>query len=909
MRASRLFAAIARLAARRPVTVLAVAVSLGLAGAVLALQLVPSAGTETLVGRSSAGYQATQAYHEHFGDEAVIVLIQGPVSHLVLSQDIERLVGLEGCLSGNAPSATNLPGGPGGPCARLARTRPVRVVYGPGTFINESVLQLDDQFTKQATQAQAQANQAAEAAFALARGRGSSPAQARRLGEQARQAVNGQFTQTALKLALTYGLRSYPRLNDPDFVSTLVFDPLKTPGTPKARFAYLFPTPTSSLVQVRLRPGLSDPARNRAIADIQAAVGMPQWHLVNGERYVVTGVPVIVSDLTAAISASLITLLIAALLVMAATLALVFRSRLPLLPLGIALIATALTFGALALVGASLTMATIGVVPVLIGLAVDYAIQFQSRYAEFPGGEGEAPERSIPRAAALGAPTIATAGAATAGGFLALLLSPVPMVRSFGLLLVVGIVLAFVCALTAGSAVLALSTRPRRAPAWMAGVGESVAAAWRGAGELLGSPRPVRRLRPSARTARARARTGAGALGSRLGGWANGALSLATRQPARVLGVALILAALGWGLDTQTRVESDIQKLVPQSLPALRNLDQLQRSTGVGGEIDVTVSAPDLTDPAVVNWMTSYQGGLLSRYGYSAARGCGRAQLCPAFSLPDLFRSGGQAPSQTDIRTLLNTVPAYFSQGVITADRRFATLAFGIRLMPLDQQERVISVMRSALHPPPGVHAALAGLPVLAADANARVSSPWRRLETLLVGLLAVGLVLLIAFRRPQRALIPLVPIILATGWSALILFITRIPLNPMSVTLGALVLAISTEFSVLLSERYRQELLAGHEPEGALRRTYRRTGAAVLASGATAIAGFAVLAVSDIRMLRDFGVVTVIDLTVSLLGVMVVLPATLVFLERGVLQGWATRAGNLVRRPRPRRRRRATAA
>jgi predicted exporter len=53
-----------------------------------------------------------------------------------------------------------------------------------------------------------------------------------------------------------------------------------------------------------------------------------------------------------------------------------------------------------------------------------------------------------------------------------------------------------------------------------------------------------------------------------------------------------------------------------------------------------------------------------------------------------------------------------------------------------------------------------------------------------------------------------------------------------------------------------------------------------VLASGITAIAGFAALMASDIRMLRDFGIVTVVDLTVSLLGVMVVLPAALVWAE-----------------------------
>jgi uncharacterized protein len=578
---------------------------------------------------------------------------------------------------------------------------------------------------------------------------------------------------------------------------------------------------------------------------------MKDWRLKGGQQYVVTGAPVVVSDLSSTLVDSVKTLLIAALLVMALVLALVFRARLRLLPLAIALAAVAITFGALSAVGASLTMASIGVLPVLLGLAVDYAIQVQSRVLE-EGGD-------VSRVARFGAPAIATAAAATAAGFLVLLVSPVPMVRGFGVLLVVGIFVAFTLALTAG--VAALSGRVR-APGFVGAAGGLVGPAARGAGELL-------RENPAARWVRGR--------GER--GW-SGALGLATRSPAAVLGVAIVLAAAGWALDTQTKVESDVNKLVPQNLGALQDLQALQKSTGVGGEIDVLVHAGDMTDPKVVQWMAAYQARLVKRFGYSASRGCGKAQLCPAFSLPDLFR-GGSASSQASIKALLDAVPPYFSQGVITNDRKVATLAFGIRLMPLDRQEQVIKAMRSDLHPPAGVRAQLAGLPVLAAEANDRVASPWRRYLMLVLGLVAVAAVLLVTLRSRTRALVPLIPIALATGWSALVLFALRIPLNPMSVTLGALVIAISTEFSVLLSERYRQERLAGHEPVEALRRTYRSTGAAVMASGVTAIAGFAVLIVSDVRMLRQFGEVTVVDLTVALIGVLVVLPAVLVMAER----------------------------
>ena len=49
-----------------------------------------------------------------------------------------------------------------------------------------------------------------------------------------------------------------------------------------------------------------------------------------------------------------------------------------------------------------------------------------------------------------------------------------------------------------------------------------------------------------------------------------------------------------------------------------------------------------------------------------------------------------------------------------------------------------------------------------------------------------------------------------------------------------------------------------------------------------TAIAGFGVLVLSDIAMLRDFGIVTLIDLSVSLVGVLVALPAALLLAEPG---------------------------
>jgi hydrophobe/amphiphile efflux-3 (HAE3) family protein len=853
MRPAAAFERVVRASARRPGRVLAVLGVLCLAAAALASGLRPSAATSTLAGSGSDTYQATERYRERFGDHAIVVLVRGPLEQLVLTENLGRLLGLEGCLSGNAPAGAEPAGGRAGPCAGLARSKAVQVVYGPGTFINSAVGEIQDRLKARIDAKAADAEKAAAAARGLAERRGKSKAEQDRLAQSAEQLVYAQFVRDLLQLNLKYGLGvdETPRLDDPDFVSKLVFDPARGATTPKARFAYLFPSSESAAIQVRLDPGLSDAERERATALVREAVAMPDWKLRNAGGYTVTGVPVLAEDLADTLASSVVRLVIVALVVMALVLALVFRRPARLVPLVVAVAAVALTFGLTALLGAPLTMASIAVLPVLLGLGVDYAIQYQARVLERGGGRASAAE-AVAREAV---PAIGLAALATVAGFLVLLLSPVPMVQGFGLLLVAGVGIAFACALTGGTALLVVLERRRAA-----GDGP-LRRAGRGADELVGAAA----RRPAGWLERAR----------------RGVLGAALARPGRVLAVGLAAAAVGWVADTQTEVRSDLPQLVPQDLAAVRDLETLQATTGVAGEVDVVVEAEDVADPAVVRWMQRFQERVLKQVRYSPDNGCGEAALCPALSLPDLFQGEGATDDAARIDALLDAVPPYFSQAVITADRRTANLAFGIRLMPLDEQHAVIARMRAGLDPPPGVTARVAGLPVLAAEANAQLASPVRRIGTLLAGLLAVLVVLAIARRGLRGAWVPLVPIALATGWSALVLFLLRIPLNQMSAKLGALVLALSTEFAVLLEARVREERRAGAGLAEALSRAYRSTGAAVLASGATAIAGFAVLAFSDVRMLREFGIVTVVDLSVSLLGVLAVLPAVLVLVER----------------------------
>ena len=296
------------------------------------------------------------------------------------------------------------------------------------------------------------------------------------------------------------------------------------------------------------------------------------------------------------------------------------------------------------------------------------------------------------------------------------------------------------------------------------------------------------------------------------------------------------------------------------------------------------VRGKNVTDPKVVTWMRDFQEKALAQAGYGGENpSCAKADLCPALSLTDIFRNTELTAAQ--IKSTLAGV-GDFSRAVVTPGRRMATIAFGLRQESLNDQKSTIDDMRDLLEgsnkPPAGVTAEVVGLNALAADASGALSNPFRRLLIAVVALALLFLVVLAVTRRLRTALAPALTVAIAAGISALLLFVARVPLNPMSAALGVFIIAIAGEFTLLIHMQYlRERAESATKPIAeSFLAAYRRIGPAVFASGVTAIAGFVALAISDISMLRGFAVVAVVDLAVALVATVVLLPAVTAWLE-----------------------------
>ena len=186
------------------------------------------------------------------------------------------------------------------------RAEAVQVVYGPGTFLNRAVAAVNLQIEAMVANVKKSETNAEQAAYRLALAGHLSVKQAQTAAKAAGALEQQQQAQQLATLYLNSGITGTPRIDDPQFIPQIVFDQTRGVNQPKARFAYLFPTANSALIQVRLKANLSDEQQAQAISWIRQAVRMPMFRSRHGGTYTVTGEPVVVNDLASQITGSIL---------------------------------------------------------------------------------------------------------------------------------------------------------------------------------------------------------------------------------------------------------------------------------------------------------------------------------------------------------------------------------------------------------------------------------------------------------------------------------------------------------------------------------------------------------------------------------------------------------------------------
>ncbi|MFE3671730.1 MMPL family transporter [Streptomyces goshikiensis] len=201
-----------------------------------------------------------------------------------------------------------------------------------------------------------------------------------------------------------------------------------------------------------------------------------------------------------------------------------------------------------------------------------------------------------------------------------------------------------------------------------------------------------------------------------------------------------------------------------------------------------------------------------------------------------------------------------------------------------DELPAVLAEVRAAADSVSGLRAQIAGPAATQAD----LADAFSGIDGILLGV-ALGAVLLILLLVYRSLLLPLVIIIsavFALGLACAVVYAladrgtVRVDGQVQGI-LSILVIGASTDYALLLSARFREELAARGDRTAAAIAAVRRSAGAIIASGATVALGLLALLASDLTNNRALGPVGAIGIVCSVLATLTFLPAVLALLGR----------------------------
>jgi len=165
---------------------------------------------------------------------------------------------------------------------------------------------------------------------------------------------------------------------------------------------------------------------------------------------------------------------------------------------------------------------------------------------------------------------------------------------------------------------------------------------------------------------------------------------------------------------------------------------------------------------------------------------------------------------------------------------------------------------------------------------------------TLLFSALAVVIVLLLlTYRSPVLWLLPVVSVAVALVTAEALIYLLAahagLTVNAQSAgILDVLVFGAGTDYALLLTARYREELRRHEDRHQAMAVAIRRAGPAIVASGGTVVLSLLTLSLASLNSTSSMGPVLAIGVAIALASMMTLLPALLVATGRWVF--WPTR-------------------
>jgi predicted RND superfamily exporter protein len=145
-----------------------------------------------------------------------------------------------------------------------------------------------------------------------------------------------------------------------------------------------------------------------------------------------------------------------------------------------------------------------------------------------------------------------------------------------------------------------------------------------------------------------------------------------------------------------------------------------------------------------------------------------------------------------------------------------------------------------------------------------------------IIALIACFLAAVAAMRSLRFAVVTIIPIGLVVAWLYAFMYLFGFGLNFITATIAAVSIGVGIDYSIHMTQRYREELPRAADKIQALRQASQGTGMALVASAATSVLGFTIMAFAPMPMFSSYGILTAVMIFLAAAAALLVLPSLL---------------------------------
>ena len=580
---------------------------------------------------------------------------------------------------------------------------------------------------------------------------------------------------------------------------------------------------THNMMVVKLQGNLGDEYKDVIYADLSAALENEGFENVS---FIVSGKPVLDSSLRSEMKSNMMIMVALAVALMFVILLVVFNIRWRVFSLGIIFVSVIATLGFMGTMSVPMTMVSMAVFPILIGLGIDYSIQLQNRYEE---------EKSVSITLAQIGKSVAIAVIATVLGFISLYASPVPMIKDFGKMLTIGVIISFI-----GSVLLLMPTLHIR--------------------DTFGE-----KLKKTTKYDNGRE--------TRLDKILKTTTRFVLKYSIFIIIISIAIAGFGFSVDNKIGVETDIETFMPQDMAALADIHEIRDIVGSTNQMAIYMESENILTEENINWIDGITADIKDQFG---------DKVVDVKSISTLVQNMTEETLTFDeYLDITEDIPKEQRKMFLSDNDDKSVILLNVSHMSTEELQEFVRDLKVTVKGSP-MSVQVTGKSVL--DVEMVKGLTEGRVRMTVIGLGLVFMALLLIYRNIAKAFIPIFPIVLIIGMSAGIMYFLGIKYTPITATLGALVLGMGTEMTIMMLERYIEERLEGKEKIDAILITVSKIGKATVASGLTTIGGFSVLMASKFVILKDFGLMTVINISLALVSTFIILPTVIILLDRFII-------------------------